>query len=347
MAVRDISMSRDGVERITEIMLLSAIEQRIPFIFGADAKVVKSDQLTSLGMRPDFIVSLSRNDYAIVEVKNQASNTLFRLDAVANQLLDYSNAFKHLHPTAHVRLVLIMNGALSGDNKAYLANRGIDRVIDTAELQQLAGSSTAPKAGLPVAEATDVASAVGDTEAAGDKASESTVEVLLTMLDRIPPGRSTWSQYQKLTGNILEFLFCPKLGKPISELSNQTRTNRRDFIFPNYATAGFWAFLRSHYAAHFIVVDAKNLTRKVGKTEVLQLANYLSGHGAGLFGLVVSRNQCAYSAGVTQREQWAIHRKMIIMLDDADLKQMFAVQLSGGDPSDLIRQKIEDFRLSF
>jgi hypothetical protein len=38
---------------------------------------------------------------------------------------------------------------------------------------------------------------------------------------------------------------------------------------------------------------------------------------------------------------------MIIMLDDADLKQMFAVQLSGGDPSDLIRQKIEDFRLSF
>jgi hypothetical protein len=36
-----------------------------------------------------------------------------------------------------------------------------------------------------------------------------------------------------------------------------------------------------------------------------------------------------------------------VILDDSDVKQMLAIRSSGGDPADLIRQKIEDFRLSF
>ena len=145
----------------------------------------------------------------------------------------------------------------------------------------------------------------------------------------------------------MEFLLCPPLEKPIPELSNQARTNRRDFIFPNYAISGYWFSLHTYYFAHFVVVDAKNFKDKVGKAEVLQIANYLSDHGAGLFGLIVSRNGGKRDAEITQREQWAIHRKMIVILDDSDMKQMLAIRSSGADPADLIRQKIEDFRLSF
>jgi hypothetical protein len=345
MAGIDISISSDGMERITELMLLSVIQHYIPFIFGANAKIEESRELASLAMRPDFIISLSENHYAIVEVKNQSPNTQVRLNAVANQLQEYSDAFKHFHPEASVSLVLIMVGALSEENRAYLAYRGIDRVIDTAELQRLTKSDTG---------ATNVTVSDTDTVKGADAEqlpkhtqSESMAETLLTTLESTPPGRPAWVQYQKWVGSALEYLFYPQLAKPISELSNQTRTNRRDFIFPNYATEGFWAFLRSHYSAHFVVVDAKNLTKRVSKAEVLQLANYLSDHGAGLFGLIVSRHQSAYGAEVTQREQWAIHRKMIIVLNDTDMKQMFTIYLSGDDPSDLIRQKIEDFRLSF
>jgi hypothetical protein len=288
MTVRDTSMSHDGMERISELMLLAVVSYcPIPM--------------------PLSVLILRRT----------------------------------------LSLVLIIVGALSDEHRTYLAHRGIDRIIDTAELLRITGANPAPAANTVYVHDADAARGTDTEDAPRDEAPQSTAKALLAALDSTPPGRSAWSQYQKLVGNVLEFLFRPPLAKPHSELPNNTGTNRRDLVFPNYAVDGFWASLKTHYAAHLVVVDAKNFTKKVGKTEVLQIATYLSDHGAGLFGLIVSRNDCAYSAEVTQREQWAIHRKMIIMLNDADLRQMFAIQLSAGDPSDLIRQKIEDFRLSF
>lgn len=347
MAARDISMTSEGMERLTESMLLSVIIQYMTFIFGPHAKVLNSHEFDSASIYPDFIVALPDNNFAIVEVKNQTPNTSLRLDAVANQLLSYANAFQKDNPGATVSRVLIIVGTLSIDNRSYLANRGVDRVIDTAELLHLAkdgyipGSADSPN--MTVDESPDIV--IDNTS--NDKVPQPAAEIFLQMLEDIQPGKSTWVRYQKLAGDILEFLFCPELAKPIPELSNQTRTNRRDFIFPNYAINGYWYSLRVHYAAHFVVVDAKNYKGKIGKTEVLQIANYLSDHGAGLFGLIISRNGSKRDAEITQREQWAIYRKMIVILDDADLKQMLAVRSSNGEPADLIRQKIEDFRLGF
>ena len=43
--------------------------------------------------------------------------------------------------------------------------------------------------------------------------------------------------------------------------------------------------------------------------------------------------------------QWVQHNKLIIGLDDEDVRQMITTKAAGGDPAELIRQKIEDFRL--
>jgi hypothetical protein len=40
-----------------------------------------------------------------------------------------------------------------------------------------------------------------------------------------------------------------------------------------------------------------------------------------------------------------LHGKMIITLNDDDLLHMLENTKSGADPEDLVRQKIEDFRL--
>jgi hypothetical protein len=78
------------------------------------------------------------------------------------------------------------------------------------------------------------------------------------------------------------------------------------------------------------------------------MANYLTAHGAGLFGLVLSRSGTeSHAAIVTRREQWILNRKMIVVLDDDDLIQMITSRQSGGQPETVLRQRIEDFRLSF
>ena len=167
---------------------------------------------------------------------------------------------------------------------------------------------------------------------------------LLGKLKACNPGRKDCYLYQSLIGEIIEELFCPPLEKPIQEVKDFTKSNRRDFIVPNYATEGFWLFLRERYSAEYVVLDAKNYSRKVKKRDVLQIANYLKPHGAGLFGIIFSRNG-GDSAGClhTIREQWMVHQKLILVLDDTDVENML---LSSGGAVDLIGARIEEFRLS-
>lgn len=172
-------------------------------------------------------------------------------------------------------------------------------------------------------------------------------EELISSLDSCTPGRKDCYIYQLLVGEILECLFTPPLGKPIPELSDKSAANRRDFIMPNYTEAGFWSFLRQKYEADYIVIDAKNYTQKVKKSEVLQIANYLKVHGAGLFGIIISRKG-GDAAGCehTLREQWLVHRKLILVLDDDDIKMMLLAKSDGRPAEDILGQKIEQFRLS-
>jgi hypothetical protein len=161
------------------------------------------------------------------------------------------------------------------------------------------------------------------------------------------PGKKDCYVYQSLIGDILEYLFTPPLAKPIPELSDKVLANRRDFILPNYAEKGFWAFMREKYTADYVVVDAKNYAGRIKKNETLQIANYLKPYGAGLFGIIICRKG-GDSAGCehTLREQWLVHRKLMLVLDDEDIEEMLINKSDGNPPEDLISRKIEQFRLS-
>jgi len=336
MSVADSSISFEGMQRLTESMVFSVVERYLPLIFDVDQNAVKEGfTISGRLLGPDFIVTLPDSTHAIVEVEAEAPNTQIRLYAAADQLLAYSQAIEADLALDVSQRVLIVIGAISQEHVDQLRELGIDRVIDSAELQRIAEAARPP------------VGATNSTAAESDPVVPATSDELLRGLTDVLPGRAHWPQYQRLVGNMLEYLFCPPLSIPLPELSNQTKTNRRDFILPNYDTAGYWSFLRAHYDAHFVVADAKNLGRGVKKGEILQIANYLSVHGVGLFGIVAARQGCANSGEITQREQWVIHKKLIIVLDDSDFRQMLAMHASGGDPSGLIRQKIEDFRLSF
>ncbi|MGG3509833.1 HNH endonuclease signature motif containing protein [Paenibacillus lautus] len=167
----------------------------------------------------------------------------------------------------------------------------------------------------------------------------------ITDLEQCKPGKEDWSKYQRLIGKILEEYFCPPLSKPICESRDSTNSNRRDYILPNYSNEGFWKFIRDKYNADYVVVDAKNYSRKVSKKDILQIANYLKPFGAGSFGIIFSRkggdnNGCFH----TVREQWMLHSKMIIILDDYDMKSILTSPNKKG-VEEVISAKIQDFRL--
>jgi hypothetical protein len=170
--------------------------------------------------------------------------------------------------------------------------------------------------------------------------------VLLGRLREIPPGRDGWPAYEKFCEDLLNFLFVPPLNLAIAQSRDGRGANRRDYVLPNYAVdGGFWQFMRAHYEAHYVVAEVKNLAGSPGKREILQVANYLNPHGTGLFALVLARTDLDATATWTCREQWVQHNKLIIGINDDDVRQMVESKIAGKDPAELVRPKIEDFRL--
>ena len=168
---------------------------------------------------------------------------------------------------------------------------------------------------------------------------------LSRMLATIEPGRAEWQRFQSFCVDVLRYLFVPPLNPPKVERANASGGNRPDVILPNYSREGFWEYVRNCYKADLIVADAKNYTEPVGKDEVLQVANYLSSHGTGHFGLIIARRGGNSGADEARRRHWGHDQKMITILDDADITAMLTAKAAGREPTDVLLPKLENIRL--
>lgn len=283
--------------------------------------------------RADILVERKQNPIwqgIVIECKNYSALSPERADAVVNQLLRYRQFIEGN------RLALAFPGRVTNKVKERLECEDIE-IWDIDYISRVFNEQI-KQVNHPYF------SVLFHHFASNRRKREG--ELFLSELKSCSPGNQEWVVYQKLIGRILEFLFCPPLESPMSEISDISGVNRRDIILSNYASEGFWKFLRDRYLADYIVVDAKNYNYKVKKTQVLQIANYLKSHGAGLFGLIVCRNGGDAGCNHILREQWMVHKKMILVLNDEDVEAMLLAKLSGGNPEDIISQKIEKFRLS-
>lgn len=289
---------------------------------------IERQPLIGADLRPDLIVR--RGDRVqLIEVTTVSPQTKSRLFGVLEQLRHFGDYFQAATGTKP-QLVLFTPGVLSKDNIRLFNHHDI-AVYDKVWLLDKARSAGLFDEALALLES--------------DKCPSVVEPPFVRRLKTTAPGKSEWKQYQRLCLEIFNHLFSPPLNKGLSENENAVRVNRRDIIMPNYATEGFWYYVRQTYRADHIVIDAKNYTESIGKEQVLQLANYLSQHGTGLFGIILTRTDDDRSAQYIRREQWMSHNKMIIVLNDGDLIQMLSEQAGSTPPEALIQQKIEDFRL--
>jgi hypothetical protein len=65
-----------------------------------------------------------------------------------------------------------------------------------------------------------------------------------------------------------------------------------------------------------------------------------------MFGIILSRVGANGSAKVTMREQWLLHNKLLIVLNDGDVEGMLLAKAAGGDPTVVLSDRIQEFRLS-
>lgn len=322
--------------------LSSASFSELEFMMYLSKLIEANDDFSNVSLEPSFkdaknqvlrpdIICEYQNNKLIIETKKVAP-------LIDKRVLEYINQIKRYQPIGeNTQLIIAFPDELQPSYEDYFKKENI-LVWDISTLASIFADQLKVIRGTPL---------YPIMFSAGTKREErSQSEIFIEELKSIKPGKAGWSRYQKLIANIMEYLFAPPLGKPLYELADKTKTNRRDIIIPNYAEKGFWQFLRDKNFADYIVIDAKNLTKSIEKKDVLQVSNYLKKFGTGLFGMIISRNKPHSNAILTQREHWIADNKLIIFLQDEDIIQMLTTKDSSGNPEEVIRQKIEDFRLS-
>lgn len=278
------------------------------------------------------IFAQRKTEKLIIECKRYIELTISHLDAIIAQILKYQTLLEKSKVVLAIPATL-QEAELKILNKSNIEVWDFNFIIKNFK-QQIVDSPPSKLKDFFIKQI-------------GKLTSQTKEEELIEKLSECKPGKVDWNIYQKLIGNILDYLFSPPLEKPLAEVTDKTRTNRRDFIIANYSEKGFWAILRKKYQADYIVIDAKNYKGSVHKKDVLQIANYLKSHGPGLFGIIITRKGgdkvgCEYSL----REQWLVHKKLILIINDKEIKEMLIAKSDGRLPESIIRRKIDQFRLS-
>lgn len=231
------------------------------------------------------------------------------------------------------RFVLVVSGTVTQSAKDAAGKHGLE-IWDAVKLAQLCSATTAERT-------------FGEPLVLGGPTllSQPKWQTLSASLAAIPPGQEDFAAYQTTVADAFQYLFCPPLENPRFEFYDDAKRNRRDAIFENSAADGFWAALRATYAAHYIVVDAKNHEEPIGKDEVLRIGHYLKPYGCGLFGILVCRQAPSAACRHALKEQWIGSQKMIVALTNDDVNEMLEIKGCGGRPEERIRLEIADFRM--
>ncbi len=178
----------------------------------------------------------------------------------------------------------------------------------------------------------------------GDRSLNEQAELLEKRLQNLPLGKESAHQFQQLVLEILNYLFNPELIDGRLEVRTIDGTERRDIIFTNDSDETFWSYLRTEHSSILLMFEAKN-KMSVSNNDVAQVATYL-GDRIGRIGFIVMRSRVAEAQ---TRKAFSVYndshpRKVILFINDEDLKYMLSVRCQGGNPMKYLQKIYRDFR---
>lgn len=175
------------------------------------------------------------------------------------------------------------------------------------------------------------------------------IQDLIKRLDTCPEGQEGWKTYEDICLDILNYLFVPPLGEPKVQSRRESGIDIRDAIFPNRNNNENWKFIREDYDAKYIVFEFKNYSEKgseIDKQVLLQIDDYLK-RTIGRFGIICSKKRPNKSGLEKRKDVFIEKNKLILFLNNEDLKEMLLRKHKKMDPADVIIDLIDDFNLKF
>ena len=178
--------------------------------------------------------------------------------------------------------------------------------------------------------------------AKGSKAYE-----LMMKLRNCPFGNEGWVEYQRISSDILSYLFSPPLSKPIKQSETKKREQRRDMIINiPFNVGNFWGWIQKEHNSIAVIVECKNSAEKISNNELTKTSKYFSKHKLGKLGFILSRKGLDDGALKEIKRLWKELEIMIIPLNDNDLINLLKIKANNGNPEMYVDEKYRKFRTS-
>jgi len=162
----------------------------------------------------------------------------------------------------------------------------------------------------------------------------------------VPVGHANFSNFERFVRITFNYLFSGELGDGQAQSRTEPENEgveKRDIVFQNRATSGFWYDLKNKYSSSEVVVDAKN-TDDLGRDDLRQLYCYLK-PALGFWGFIVCRaapTPLISSFNRTLFKNFEQKRGLLILSDD-DLRRMVEMARRGESPSRYLQDRMSDF----
>lgn len=169
-------------------------------------------------------------------------------------------------------------------------------------------------------------------------------EKLIKKLENIEPGREMFSEYEKICIQILKYLFSDDLALWKFQEKTDEDLYRYDMIckIKNDINKDFWNIIKNYFKTKYIIFEFKNYGKKISQKEIVITEKYLYKQALRSVSIIISRKGLNDNAQKVKRGILRENGKLIIDLNDEDLKKMIDLVYHGDSATDYLSEKLDD-----
>lgn len=180
----------------------------------------------------------------------------------------------------------------------------------------------------------------------GDSKPNEYLNYFVDELKSIEPGRAHYPKYEKLCTEAVKYLFEGNLSKFITQQRTGDDLNRFDLVCRVNRGNHFWDLIIDEFNSRYIIFEFKNYTDELLQTQMYTTEKYLFKAALRNVAFVVSRKGASRNSVTVTEGILRETGKLIVNLNDDDLKGMIEMKDSGSEPSDHLFSIVDNFLLS-
>jgi hypothetical protein len=169
-------------------------------------------------------------------------------------------------------------------------------------------------------------------------------------LNELLPGTNDATKYENRCIKILEFLFRntkePNLTLWKKQLTTDDGLNRNDLLCKISYGNRFWTELAGDFNTRYIVFEFKNYTDPIGQREIFTTEKYLFLTALRSVSFIIARRGASENAIKAAKGALKEAGKLIVILDNNDLKEMVELKDKGSEPHSVLEKRIDELLIT-